>query len=80
MTDRLALNGGLHYVYSDYEGNGDTTKNVTEQQVHASAGLAYRLWNKVSMDAQYSYTLLNSDDVLREYDRNRVSLGLSAQF
>lgn len=80
VTDRLALNGGLHYVYSDYEGNGDTTKNVTEQQVHASAGLAYRLWNKVSMDAQYSYTLLNSDDVLREYDRNRVSLGLSAQF
>jgi opacity protein-like surface antigen len=80
VTERLAVNGGLHYVYSDYEGNAGTTQDVTEQQVHASAGLAYRLWNNVSMDAQYSYTLLNSDDELREYDRNRVSLGLSAQF
>ena len=80
VTDRLAVNGGVHYVHSDYEGNGVSTQNVTEQQVNASAGLAYRLWNNVSMDANYSYTLLNSDDELREYDRNRVSLGLSAQF
>lgn len=79
-TDRITLTGGLHYVNSDFEGNGDTTEDVSEQQVNASAGLAYRLWNNVSMDAQYSYTLLNSDDELREYDRNRVSLGLSAQF
>ena len=80
LTDRFSLNGGLHYVYSDYDGNGETTGNVSEQQISASAGLAYRLWNNVSMDAQYSYTLLTSDDELREYDRNRVSLGLSAQF
>lgn len=80
VTDRLTLNGGLHYVYSDYKGNGDTTKDVNEQQVNASAGLAYRLWHNVSMDAQYSYTLLGSDDSTREYDRNRVSVGLSAQF
>lgn len=80
VTDRLTLNGGLHYVYSDYKGNGETTKDVNEQQVNASAGLAYRLWHNVSMDAQYSYTLLGSDDSTREYDRNRVSVGLSAQF
>lgn len=80
MTDRLSLNGGLHYVYSDYQGNGETTEDMTENEVNASAGLAYRLWNNVSMDAQYSYTLLSSGDELRDYDRNRVSLGLSAQF
>lgn len=80
VTDRFSVNGGLHYVYSDYEGNGTTTTNVSEQQVNASAGLAYRLWNSVSMDAAYSYTLLSSDDAVREYNRNRVSLGLSAQF
>ncbi len=79
-TDRLTLKGGLHYVNSDYKGDGETTQDVKEQQVHASAGLAYRLWNHVSMDAAYSYTLLSSDDSLREYDRNRISLGLSAQF
>lgn len=80
VTERFSVTAGAHYVNSDYEGNGETTQDVTEHQIHASAGLAYRLWHHVSMDAQYSYTLLNSDDELREYDRNRVSLGLSAQF
>jgi len=79
VTDRFSVNGGLHGVYSDYNGNSETP-DVMEAQIQASAGLAYRLWNNISMDAQYSYTLLNSDDELREYDRNRVSLGLSAQF
>lgn len=80
VSERLSVNGGVHYVNSKYDGNGTTTTDVTEQQINASAGLAYRLWHNVSMDAAYSYTLLSSDDSLREYDRNRVSLGLSAQF
>ena len=79
VTDKLSVNGGAHYTYSDYEGN-EIVPSVTENQVHASAGLAYRLWENVNLDAQYSYTLLSSDDEFREYDRNRVSLGLSAQF
>jgi hypothetical protein len=79
VTERLSLNGGAHYTYSDYDGGG-AIDDVKEHQIHASAGLAYRLWQNVNVDANYSYTLLNSDDELREYDRNRVSLGLSAQF
>jgi hypothetical protein len=79
VTERLSLNGGAHYTYSDYDGGG-VIPDVTEHQVHASAGLAYRLWEKVNVDANYSYTVLNSDDEFREYDRNRISLGLSAQF
>lgn len=79
FSDRLTVNAGAHYVYSEYDG-GDTQPGVTEQEVHASAGLAYRLWQNVSMDAEYSYTLLTSDDDFRDYDRNRVSLGLSASF
>ena len=80
VSQRLTLNGGVHHVYSDYEGNGVTVESMTEQQVNATAGLAYRLWNNVSLDAQYAYTLLTSGEESREYDRNRVSLGLSAQF
>ena len=45
-----------------------------------SAGMSYLLWSNVSMNAQYSYTLLTSDDENREFDRNRVSLGMSASF
>jgi hypothetical protein len=54
--------------------------DVNEHELSATAGLGYRLWENVSMDANYSYTLLTSDDALREYDRNRISLGLSASF
>jgi hypothetical protein len=32
------------------------------------------------MNAQYSYTVLDSDDNTRDFDRNRVSLGMSASF
>jgi hypothetical protein len=80
FSERLTLNGGVHYVYSEYDGNGTTTEDIDEQQVNATAGLAYRIWNNVSLDAQYAYTLLTSGEEIREYDRNRVSLGLSAQF
>lgn len=80
VSERFSVNAGAHYVYSDYEGDGETTEDVNEHQIHASAGLAYRLWHNVSMDAQYSYTLLTSDDEFRDYNRNRISLGLSAQF
>ena len=74
------MNGGVHYVFSEFDGNGSTTEDIDEQQVNATAGLAYRIWNNVSLDAQYAYTLLTSGEEIREYDRNRVSLGLSAQF
>jgi hypothetical protein len=79
VTKRLAVNGGLNYAYSTFDGVG-LAPDVNEHELSATAGLGYRLWENVSMDANYSYTLLTSDDALREYDRNRISLGLSASF
>jgi len=79
VSKRLAINGGLNYAYSTFEGVG-ADPDVNEHELSATAGLGYRLWDNVSMDASYSYTLLTSDDALRDYDRNRVSLGLSASF
>ena len=76
---RLTLNGGLSYVYSDFDG-GDVIPSVTENSILASAGISYLLWSNISMNAQYSYTVLESDDPVREFDRNRVSLGMSASF
>lgn len=80
ISDRFSLNAGAHFVHSDYDGDGETTTDVSENNVHGSLGLAYRLWHNVSMQANYSYTLLNSDDEFREFDRSRIALGLSAQF
>ncbi len=76
---RFGINGGLSYVYSDFDG-GDEIPSVTENSIFASAGLSYLLWSNVSLNANYSYTLLSSDDPTREFDRNRVALGMSASF
>ncbi len=76
VSERLRLNGGLNYIYSDFEG----TNSITEHQVNATAGLGYRVWENISLDANYTYTLLSSDDAFRDYDRNRIYLGLNATF
>jgi opacity protein-like surface antigen len=73
------VNGGLNYAYSTFDGIG-IAPDVNEHEFSATAGLGYQVWNNVSVDANYSYTVLSSDDNLRDYDRNRISLGLSAQF
>jgi hypothetical protein len=79
VSKRLRVNGGLNYAYSTFDGIG-IAPDVNEHEFSATAGLGYQVWNNVSVDANYSYTLLSSDDNLRDYDRNRISLGLSAQF
>lgn len=76
---RLGLNGGVSYVYSDFDG-GDIIPSVTENSIFLSAGLSYLLFSNVSLNANYTYTILSSDDPFREFDRNRVALGMSASF
>jgi hypothetical protein len=79
LDRRLSLNGGLSYVYSEFDG-GEISPSVTENSILVSAGLSYLIWSNISLNANYSYTLLESDDITREFDRNRVSLGMSATF
>lgn len=79
VSKRLTLNSGINYAYSVFDGSG-ATADVNEHELSASAGLGYRLWDNVTMDANYSYTLLSSDDNQRDYDRNRISLGINASF
>ena len=79
VTKRLSLNSGLNYAYSVFDGSGSNA-DVHEHELSANAGLGYRLWDNVTMDANYSYTILASDDNQRDYDRNRISLGINASF
>jgi hypothetical protein len=76
---RLTVNGGLSYVYSEFDG-GSEIPSVIENSIFVSAGLSYLLWGKVALNANYSYTMLDSDSEFREFDRHRVSLGMSANF
>jgi hypothetical protein len=79
VSKKLRINGGVNYAYSTFDGIG-LAPDVNEHEFSATAGLGYQVWRNVGIDANYSYTILSSDDSVRDYDRNRVSLGLSAQF
>jgi hypothetical protein len=76
---RVGVNGGLFYVHSLFGGN-ELLDDVTENSVFASAGLSYLLWSNVSLHVNYSYMVLESDTPEREFDRHRITLGMSASF
>ncbi len=78
-SERLRLNAGLNYDHSEFKG-GAGAADVSEDQVNASAGIGYKIMSNVSLDANYSYTILTSDDEFRDYDRNRIYLGVNASF
>ena len=78
LNKRLGVNGGLAYAYSDFDAGG--AGDVSEHSVSVSAGLSYSILENVALDARYTYSLLRSDDAVREFDRNNVSLGVTASF
>lgn len=78
VNKRVGVNGGLSYAYSTFDGGADT--DVTEHTLLLSTGISYQMLENLSLDARYSYSILQSDDSLREFDRNNVSLGITASF
>lgn len=77
VNKRLRLNGGASYVYSVFD---QAAGDVVENSVLLSAGIGYQIWENVGVDANYSFSILDSDDATREFDRHRVTLGLNASF
>ena len=45
-----------------------------------SLGVGYRIWSNWDLTAGYHFTYHDSGNELREYDRHRVSAGLSVTF
>jgi opacity protein-like surface antigen len=78
ITKRLGVNGGVSYAYSIFDTGGGG--NVNEHSLMISTGLSYQILENVALDARYTYSILRSDDTLREFDRNNVSLGVTASF
>lgn len=79
ITKRLNGYGGIHYVHSDFDAAGGG-ESINEDELNASLGLTYNFWQNLSLDANYSYTTVASDEAFRDYDRHRVSVGLNATF
>lgn len=79
VTKRFGVNAGASYAYSTFDSGGAGT-DVEEHSLLLSTGLTFQVLENVSLDARYSYSVLRSDDSLREFDRNNVSVGVTASF
>jgi opacity protein-like surface antigen len=75
----IGANAGLQYAYSIFDGSGAVV-DVTEHSLMLSAGVNYQILENLAVDASYNYSTLMSDDAVREFQRNNVSLGLTASF
>jgi opacity protein-like surface antigen len=79
VTKKLGVNAGVQYAFSDFDG-GTVLPDVSEHTLLLSAGVNYRILENLSVDASYNYSTLMSDDAVREFQRNNVSLGMTASF
>lgn len=80
ITDRLSGNLGLHYLHQAFEDSPYGLPDQDDDTFAGSAGVDYRLWRNIGLNATYWYTNVNSDNIYREYERHRISFGVTATF
>lgn len=80
ITDRLTGNLAIHYLHQMFEDSPVGLPDEDDNTFAGSAGLDYRLWRNIGLNATYSYTNTDSDNFYREYERHRVSIGVTATF
>jgi hypothetical protein len=84
VSQQLTLTAGINYINSSYEDLLDTSpagpSSVDEDLFNAYVGFEYGITETISLNGRYNFEDLSSDAGTREYDRNRFSLGVSAQF
>lgn len=88
ISPMLSINGGIDYIPTDFQSgqfvdgpnDGDSASDFSEDIINAYIGLSVRFNDFLTGMVSYNYTDSSSDDSLREYNRNRISVGLSAEF
>jgi len=81
----VSMFGGIDYIPTQYRDGRFTTTGASaadadEDIVNAYIGLSYRINEILTASASYNYSNSSSDFPDRDYDRNRISLGVSAEF
>lgn len=85
INPSVSFFGGLDYLPTQYRDgryvpNGPSAPDLDEDIINAHIGISYRFNDFMSATASYNYTDSSSDFVGRDYDRNRISIGVSAEF
>ena len=74
------LTGNLHVQWQNSEFNGGTADGKSDSYFDAGVNLTYRINNHFSTEAGYNFSTLSSDVSGRDYDRNRVYIGVIASY
>ena len=85
INPSFSLVSGLDYIptrYRDGRFLNDSTasRDVDEDVINFYIGLNYRINDFMMAKIGYNYSHADSDFPTRDYDRNRISLGVSAEF
>lgn len=85
VSSYLSLFAGLNVISTSYEsgrlaGTAISVSDSSETLVNASIGASFKFTERLYGNLTYNFTDSDSDISNRDYDRNRISLGLSTQF
>jgi opacity protein-like surface antigen len=89
ISPDLSLNSGIDVIQSNYDAgrwvrsgdSGTSAPSLSETTFNAYIGMSVKLTDFLYGNLSYNYSQVVSDvNDYREYDRNRVSVGVSAEF
>lgn len=85
ISPTLSLFSGLDYIPSSFNSGraidtGASVDDLSDDIINAYVGVNVKINDFLTGTASYSYTNSSSDIMGRDYDRNRISVGLSAEF
>jgi hypothetical protein len=86
LSQFVTIFSGVDYIHADFQDGRDAATNVpvgfepSEDLINLYVGFSYKINPVFSVNGSYNYTDSSSDIDSRSYDRNRVSLGVSAEF
>lgn len=87
ISPMFSIFSGVDYLPSTYSSGRDlsapfvaSVPDIDEDIINAYIGLSVKFNSYLSGTISYNYTKSSSDIVNRDYDRNRISLGVSAEF
>src|SRR5690606_27068186 len=70
INSRLAFTGGFHYIHDEFDGG----VNPFDEDVFAlNVGLDYNLYRNLVLSTGYAFTITDSGNEFREYDRHVVT-------
>lgn len=80
VSEPLTLKLALHYIHQEYSDSPYGWADEEDDTFAGSIGIDYRVWRNIGVNANYQYTTTSSDNIGRDYERHRVSFGVTATF